>query len=155
MADGLIIAVALIGAWALLFRLKDPIRMRAYARLLMAGLTAYFLAKCVAVLYQPELERPFQQLGQEAGASYLDNPGFPSDHVLFATAITLAVWSESRSSRIAIILAILTALVAVGRVLALVHTPLDVLGGVIIGLVGGIWYLQKPSTSSNSLKKQK
>jgi len=31
--------------------------------------------------------------------------------------------------------------VAVGRVLALVHTPADVIGGIVIALIGSIWYL--------------
>jgi membrane-associated phospholipid phosphatase len=31
--------------------------------------------------------------------------------------------------------------VGVGRVLALVHTPIDVIGGVLIALVGALWYL--------------
>jgi len=28
----------------------------------------------------------------------------------------------------------------IARVLALVHTPLDVIGGLVFGLVGAVWY---------------
>src|SRR5689334_14339723 len=126
LADGAVIPIILLGGWALVFKVKRGERYHAYCRILMAGLTAYLLAKLVGSIYQPELERPFELLGVSAGASFLNNPGFPSDHVLFCTAITLAVWFETRRKSIAITLAALTLAVAVGRVLALVHSPLDV-----------------------------
>jgi len=71
----------------------------------------------------------------------LNNPGFPSDHILFATALTCAVWFETKQKWITWTLAILVAAVGVGRVLALVHTPIDVAGGVIVALIGSLWYL--------------
>ena len=100
------------------------------------------MAKLLGAIYQPATERPFELLGLEAGASYLNNPGFPSDHALFATFLTLAVWFETRAKRIAMTLAVLTLLVCAGRVLALVHTPLDVLGGIVIACTGALWYMQ-------------
>ncbi len=142
LADGFIIPVVLLGGWALLTLIPKGHRLESYSRILMAGLTAYLVATLIASIYQPALERPFQLLGVQAGAYYLDNPGFPSDHVLFCMAITLAVWFETRRKKLATILLVLTLLVAVGRVVALVHTPLDVLGGFIIALVGIPWYLQ-------------
>jgi len=144
MADGAVIPVVLIGAVALLFKVRGS-RYEAYARILMAGLTAYLLAKLAGSIFQPELERPFEQLGLSAGASYLNNPGFPSDHMLFCTAITLAVWFETRSKWLTALLGTLTLLVGVGRILALVHTPLDVAGGIVIAAIGALWYLQNTS----------
>ena len=141
-ADGLVIPIVVLGGWALLFQVPKANRYHAYARILMAGLTAYVLAKLLGSIYQPEMERPFEQLGVAAGASFLNNPGFPSDHILFCTAITLAVWFETRMKRLTLLLVLLTAAVAIGRVLALVHTPLDVIGGVVIAVLGGLWYLQ-------------
>lgn len=143
MADGAVIPVVLIGAWAILFKVPAKGRYQAYCRILLAGLTAYLFAKLIGSVFQPELERPFELLGVNAGASFLNNPGFPSDHVLFCTAITLAVWFETKSKRLALTLAGLTALVALGRVLALVHSPLDVAGGILIAMIGGLWYLQR------------
>ena len=121
----------------------------------MAGLTAYLLAKLIGSVFQPESLRPFQQMGVDAGALYLNNPGFPSDHMLFATAITLAVWFETRNKQLTITLVILTALVGIGRVLALVHTPLDVLGGFAIACVGGLWYLQRDQQKPSVAKRTK
>lgn len=140
-ADGAVVPIVLIGAYALVFKVPKGKRLQAYVRVLMAGLTAYLLAKMISVVYQPSGERPFELLSTVAGASFLNNPGFPSDHVLFVAAITCAVWFETKQKAITIILAGLTVAVCVGRVLALVHTPADVIGGVVIALVGALWYL--------------
>lgn len=140
-ADGAVVPIVLIGAYMLVFKVPKGKRLQAYVRVLMAGLTAYLLAKMISVVYQPSGERPFELLSTVAGASFLNNPGFPSDHVLFVAAITCAVWFETKQKAITIILAGLTVAVCVGRVLALVHTPADVIGGVVIALVGALWYL--------------
>jgi membrane-associated phospholipid phosphatase len=140
-ADGAVVPIVLIGAYMLVFKVPKEQRLQAYARVLMAGLTAYLLAKLISVVYQPSGERPFELLGTVAGASFLNNPGFPSDHALFITAITCAVWFETKRKAITIILVGLTITVCIGRVLALVHTPADVIGGVLIALIGAVWYL--------------
>jgi membrane-associated phospholipid phosphatase len=143
-ADGAIIPIVLIGSYLLIFHIPKGTRYEAYCRMLMAGLTAYLIAHLVASIYQPSMERPFELLGVQAGALYLNNPGFPSDHTLFATVITLAVWFETKNKRMAMLLGLLTILVCVGRVVALVHTPLDVIFGVIFGLLGSFWYFLRP-----------
>jgi len=139
----LIVRIILIGAYMLVFKIPRGHRYEAYCRILMAGLTAYLIAKLASVIYQPSLERPFELLGVQAGALFLNNPGFPSDHALFVTAITCAVWFETRKKVVSMILAALVTVVCVGRVLALVHTPTDVIFGVIIGLIGALWYLNE------------
>ncbi len=143
-ADVAVIPVILLGAWALIFKIPKGKRFEAYCRILMAGLTAYMLAKFIATIYQPATLRPFELMGVEPGAFYLNNPGFPSDHALFVTAIACAVWFETRTKKLSIVLAILVVLICVGRVIALVHTPLDVIGGVVIALIGALWYSNVP-----------
>lgn len=145
-ADGAILPIVIIAGYALLFLVPKGHRFEAYARILMAGLTAYLLAKLLASVYQPSGERPFQILGVAPGASYLNNPGFPSDHALFTAFLTLAVWFETRRKWLTITLAVLTLAVCVGRVLALVHTPLDVIGGVVVAGIGALWYVQSDKT---------
>jgi len=144
-ADGFVILVALIASWTLVFKIPRGKRFEAYCRILMAGLTAYLAAKLIASIYQPAVERPFELLGKSAGAAYLNNPGFPSDHALFAAVLTLAVWFETKRKMITLVLVTLTLLMCLGRVLALVHTPLDVIGGLLIASIGTLWYdWQKP-----------
>ena len=141
-ADGMLVLIVLLAGYALLFRVTSTThRYHIYTRILMAGLTTYMTAKVIAACWQPEQLRPFEQLGKQAGAAYLNNPGFPSDHVLFATCLTLAIYYATRSRKLTIILATMTVVMAIGRVMALVHTPLDVIGGMVIGCVGIVWYL--------------
>ena len=147
-ADGAVIPVVLIGSFILVYKVPKGQRFQSYSRILMAGLTAYLLSKLIGSIYQPSYQRPFELLGVTAGASYLDNPGFPSDHILFVMAITLAVWFETKQKAVTIVLLILVALIGTGRILALVHSPIDVIGGVVIALLGSFWYtiLDKSTT---------
>jgi membrane-associated phospholipid phosphatase len=147
MADWSVVAVVLVASWALIEGIPNSQKLQAYKRILMAGVTAYLFAKLIGSVYQPSLERPFELLGVAAGASFLNNPGFPSDHMLFVTAISLAVWFETKKKFVTILLVILLVLVGVGRVLALVHSVADILGGVMIACLGALWYLTRPRTN--------
>lgn len=142
LADGIMLPIVLLAGYALVFKVPKGQRFQVYARILLAGLTAYLVAKLFATIY-PVSERPFELLGQDPGASYLNNPGFPSDHALFAMFLLLAVWFETKQKWITIALVILVAAVCFGRVVALVHTPLDVIGGIAIAAFGALWYLQR------------
>jgi membrane-associated phospholipid phosphatase len=144
LADALVVPIVLIGTFVLLKYVPKGNRFRAYSRILMAGLTALLLAKLAAATWQPEGARPFIEQGLAPRAAYLDNPGFPSDHVLFAMAITLAVYFETSKRRIAVALLVMTLMVGIGRILALVHTPVDVLGGLVFASLGALWYLTNP-----------
>lgn len=139
-ADWLMLPIIAIAGYALLFRVRSDNRYEIYTRIFMAGLTSYLVAKLVSLVFQPASMRPFELLGVDPGAAYLNNPGFPSDHALFAMFLTLAVWYAVRSKPLAVTLLLLTLLVCIGRVLALVHTPLDVLGGLLVACVGIVWY---------------
>jgi len=154
-ADGLVLPIIVLAGYALLLKVPKGHRFEAYARILMAGLTAYVAAKLLASIYQPSGERPFEIMGVEPGASYLNNPGFPSDHALFTAFLTLAVWFETRKKGIAIALGLMTLLVCIGRVLALVHTPLDVIGGILVACVGVVWYLQASDKNVINLSRKK
>ncbi len=133
MADGLVVPIVLIAAWVLL-RLPRAVLFERLKLGVMVGLIALLLAKIMSVLYQ-EGERPFMLLGVHPKAAFLNNPGFPSDHVLFVFCITLVVWASTKNKPVALTLLALSILVSVGRVVALVHTPLDVAGGVVCALV--------------------
>lgn len=143
-ADGTVVVAVIIAVYALIKYVPLKNKYEAYCRILMAGITSLLIAKLLATLYQPETLRPFELMGVNPGAAYLNNPGFPSDHALFVAAIVLAVWFETRQKSIAAILAVLLILVGVGRVVALVHTPVDVIGGVLVAFVGALWYFTAP-----------
>ncbi len=154
LADGLMIPIGLAALYALLWRVPKERRYDTYTRVVMAGVSSYLLAKIIGALWQPEKLRPFEALGVGAGASSLNNPGFPSDHALFATFLTLAVWYATRSIKLTLVIAVMTLAVCVGRVLALVHTPLDIAGGILIAGLGALWYASDFRFSKKSLAKQ-
>jgi undecaprenyl-diphosphatase len=132
MADYLVVPIVLVGGVALLCVPKTQ-RMQLWPRAVVAGLAALLLAKTASLLYQGE--RPFEALGVAPGAAYLPNPGFPSDHSLLVFSITFIVWATTKNVWLGAGLLLASIAVATGRVLALVHTPLDVAGGFVCALV--------------------
>jgi membrane-associated phospholipid phosphatase len=152
LADITIIPVILIASGVLLFKVPKGKRWQSYSRIMMAGLTAFLIAKLLATVYQPADLRPFELMGVTPGALYLNNPGFPSDHTLMVAVLTLAVWFETRMKKVAALLAILTILICIGRVLALVHSPIDVIAGVVIALIGALWYLNTNNLGGRKVK---
>lgn len=153
LADGLVIPLVGIAVVSLLWLVPNRDKFTVYSRMLLAGLTAYFVAKLMALAWQPSTERPFELLGVHPGASYLSNPGFPSDHTLFVWVIVFAVWYGTRRTWLVVLLMLLAGLVGLGRVLALVHTPLDVFGGVLAAAVGALWYVDGLRDTKKLAKK--
>jgi undecaprenyl-diphosphatase len=153
LADGLVIPLVATAAVTLVWLVPNKEKFAVYSRMLLAGLTSYFVAKLMALAWQPSVQRPFELLGVDPGASYLNNPGFPSDHSLFVWVLVFAVWYGTRRPWLAAILALMAILVCVGRVLALVHTPLDVVGGFVAATIGALWYLDDLKTARVLAKK--
>lgn len=140
-ADYLVIIIVIVGGLVVLFMTPKVGRYQRFVRVLMMGLTALLLARLITLVFHPDELRPFAVEGKSALAAYLNNPGFPSDHMLFVTTITLAVWVATKHVGMTIALLVGSLIVGVGRVLALVHTPLDVIGGLVIAIVAAlIWY---------------
>ena len=154
LADGLLLPIGVVALYALILKAPKRQRYDRYTRVVMAGVSSYLLAKYAGALWQPAKLRPFEQLGVSAGASSLNNPGFPSDHALFAMFLTLAVWYVSRDIRLTLVMALMTVVMCIGRVMARVHTPLDVIGGMAIACFGAVWYLHDKDFLQNPLAKK-
>ena len=145
LADGLVFIIVAISSFFLIVKVPNNRKYLTYGRILVAGLTSYLVAKIMSIVYQPSSMRPFELMNVNPGASYMDNPGFPSDHSLFVWAIVFAVIYAVRNKILSLSLIILAFLVCVGRVMALVHTPLDVIGGIVAAMIGGMWYIDELS----------
>ena len=144
LADGLVVPLVVLAAVGLIVWVPNRQKFTVYSRMLVAGLSSYLIAKLMALAYQPSTERPFELLGVDPGASYLNNPGFPSDHALFVWVIVFAVGYGVGARRWLVFAAVCLAVaVCAGRILALVHTPLDVIGGFVAAAIGALWYLEK------------
>lgn len=143
LADGGLIAVVALSAIAggyWLVKTRPNLRILA-PYVLMAGLTSLLVAKLISLL-PIQQTRPFIEKGVEAGAAFINNPGFPSDHALVATVVVMAVYVLTPYRKTAYVLMGLAVLMCVARVLALVHTPLDIIGGIAAGLLGAAWYVK-------------
>ncbi len=146
LADGLLLLMMVVAGSSLLFGTSTATKKQGYPYLLMAGLTSLLVGKLMSLVYQPSSARPFVELGVQPGAAYIDNPGFPSDHVLLATIIALSVIFFVRKRWLSALMVVFVLAIGVGRLLALVHTPLDVVGGLVSGLSGGLWYFMLTRT---------
>lgn len=146
-ADGLLVVIAVCGVAALLWGISRRNILQEYPYAIMAGLTALFVGKLLSLLYQPAIARPFLEKGVSPGALYMNNPGFPSDHALLAGVIILAVYALTPYKKLSYILGALAIIMGIARVLALVHTPLDITGGFVAALAGGLWYMARKSSS--------
>lgn len=142
-ADGLLVGILLVAATAGIWWLvrTRPSVTKLIPYVLMAGLSALLAGKLMS-FWQPVSERPFESLGVEAGAAYMNNPGFPSDHALLATIVVMTLFALTPYKRLSAGLMVAVVAMCIARVVALVHTPLDVVGGVVAGLVGALWYIR-------------
>lgn len=140
LADGLLLLFIVAAGLALVCWTSLRTKLTYYPYVIMAGLTSLLTGKLLSLIYQPSTKRPFLEQGVTAGAAYIDNPGFPSDHVLLATIVALTVVVLVKKRWLTACMIVVVLAIGVGRILALVHTPLDVIGGIIAGLSGGLWY---------------
>ncbi len=140
-ADGLLLLILLISTPILFLWLRENTWIK-LPIMVMAGLSALLMGKILSLLYQPAFARPFLQLGLQPGAAYIDNPGFPSDHALLGTVVVLAVYAATRNKKLFTGMFLLVLVMGIGRVMALVHTPIDVIVGIMCGLAGSLWYLK-------------
>ncbi len=144
LADGtLFLVLAVSGLAGLVWLIRERPHWQTWLPyVLMAGLTSLTVGKLMS-FWQPSSVRPFVEQGVEAGAAYINNPGFPSDHMLLAVIVVATVYFLTSYKKLTYLLALVVLVMAVARVAALVHTPLDMLGGLVAGLAGSWWYVKR------------
>jgi len=91
----------------------------------------YLLAQIMARLYFDP--RPFIAGHFIPLIPHLPDNGFPSDHVLLASALAMVIFYYN--CKIGILLWIITLLIGISRVLAGVHHPIDIFGSIIISII--------------------
>jgi membrane-associated phospholipid phosphatase len=108
--------------------------------ILLAFLLAFLLAQLLHLL-PVEYYRPYQIIMTRPLVMPSPDTPFPSDHAMFAFALSFAVIFMTRWRKIGLIGLGLAVAVGIGRVWALVHSPLDIGGGFICAAVGAaVWY---------------
>lgn len=112
---------------------------RALGFMILAALTALLISQ-IFHLIPVEVYRPYQLMGtQPLIEPSVDSP-FPSDHVTFAFTAAFAVILMTRYRKIGLVVLLAAIGVLVGRLLALIHSPLDVVGGLICAGLGAVWF---------------
>lgn len=103
------------------------------AALVLASITALALSKISGAFYYHP--RPFVVQQIEPLISHGSDNGFPSEHTLLAATISAVVYHYRL--RLAAGLFGLTILIGASRVLAHVHSLVDILGGLVLGALAG------------------
>ncbi len=131
-AKYLVFIVIIIFAWAWF---KAPLRLKKQMALaiILAGSIAGVLDKLRGKLYYDP--RPFVTHHVTPLVPHAADNGFPSEHTILAfTVAAVLYFYRPKMSYLAFGLA---ALVGFGRIAAHVHSPIDIIGGIAIGLAAG------------------
>lgn len=126
-----IFVVALIGLLWLKLSKKD--KMSLALSVIAAGIIAVVLDKLAGKLYFDP--RPFTNHAVKPLFTHAADNGFPSEHTLFT--VTLSTASYFYNKRVGIAAFTLSLIVGIARVMAHVHSPIDIIGAIAIGLVAG------------------
>lgn len=106
------------------------LRMRELAMILFSALFALVLAEAMKYFYASP--RPFEILADiNLLFSYGWGDSFPSGHATFFAALAAAVYSYHKKLGILYIIAAL--LIGLGRIMAGIHFPIDILAGFVLG----------------------
>lgn len=100
-----------------------------------------FLVTVVVVALLKQLfnvPRPFEVNDLEPLAGLTNLPSFPSGHAATAFAVSTVVALHRK--RLGVFFLILSTLIAVGRVAANVHYPIDVMFGMLVGVMIALFF---------------
>lgn len=116
----------------------------------IAAIIAFALAKIGAALYFDP--RPFVVQNIAPLYPHVADNGFPSDHTLLTAAIAVIVYSVSK--KLGLALMVMAVIVGLARVLAHVHSPIDIIGSLAFAIAGGLsaYYLVPKLISQRALK---
>lgn len=101
---------------------------------IIAGAIAFILSRIAGKLYYDP--RPFVTEHVKPLISHQADNGFPSDHALLTGTLTAITYFFNK--KVALGMLVLTVIIGIARVLAKVHSPLDIAVGWIFGIIGAI-----------------
>lgn len=125
--------------------------------IVLAFLLSFLVAQLLHLL-PVEYYRPYQIIMTAPLVTPSVDTPFPSDHVMCVFALAFAAIFMTRYKKIGLIGLVMAIGVAIGRVSALVHSPLDVWGGILCAVIGAaVWYYlyyrETPKNLPKDLKK--
>lgn len=102
--------------------------------IVLAGIIAGILDKVTSKLYYDP--RPFVSHHITPLVTHAADNGFPSEHTLFTFTIAAVLYFYR--PKLGYIAGVLAALVGISRVAAHVHSPIDIVGGAVMGIAAGL-----------------
>lgn len=100
---------------------------------ILAGVLAYGLMKLAGWLYYDP--RPFVSQHIKPLVAHGADNGFPSEHTVFTMMISSVIYLYNK--RLGFAAFVITLIVGTSRVLAHVHSPVDILAGIVVGTLTG------------------
>lgn len=139
-AKYLFVAVILCLAIAWL-PLEKETKKRFVVATVLAGGIAFALSRLAGHLYYDP--RPFVTEHVKPLIPHAADNGFPSDHALLTGTLTAITYFFNK--KVANVMLLLTLAVGIARILARVHSPLDIGGGWLFGVIGALagYYLTR------------
>lgn len=129
-AKYLLFAVVLVMAYTWY---KTNKRLEFVLAVILAALTALIVAKLAGALYYDP--RPFVTEHVKPLIPHGTDNGFPSEHTIAAITLTTVIFFYRKKFAAAALA--LSLVVGIARVAAHVHSPIDIIGGIIIGIIAG------------------
>jgi len=99
---------------------------------IIAGIIAFILSRIASKFFYDT--RPFVAQHVKPLFPHAADNGFPSDHALLTGTLTAAAYFFNKKYATGML--VLTILIGIARVWAKVHSPLDIAGGWVFGIVG-------------------
>lgn len=132
------VALGLAVAW---FPVDRETKKRFVVATILAGGIAFALSRIAGQLYYDP--RPFVTEHVKPLIPHGPDNGFPSDHALLTMTLTSINYFFNK--KIASLMLVLTLAVGIARILAKVHSPLDIGGSWVFGVIGAIggYYLMR------------
>lgn len=131
-AKYLFVAVVLLYLLAI-YQASPRHRKALVVALIAAGIAAVILDKLAGKLYYDP--RPFVNHSVKPLIAHSADNGFPSEHTLFSMTVAAALYFYRR--KLGTAAAVLALVVGIARVAAHVHSPIDIIGGVLLGAAAG------------------
>ena len=147
LADFWVIFVAILLVWLWLFwvyKKKDKPKERAL--ILFYSIAFSFLIYVILNLGLPLRPRPETVSAIRPLVDHLPDNSFPSWHAIFAGAAILASFFFCWKKWIIWSVIIISVLMLISRIIAWIHYPSDILGGVVVGFIAAlvIFIIKKP-----------
>lgn len=131
-AKYLIILPVLIFAW-FWFKQSKPLKLQLGWAFVAAGLLAGLADKIGSKLYYDP--RPFVTHHLTPLVSHAADNGFPSEHTLLAATLATLIYFYDK--KIGTATAVLAILIGASRVAAHVHSPIDIIGSLLMAALAG------------------